>query len=507
MNNKKTNQNHTSHLAPHTIINAKPVGALSVRNTKEDSQTAPIDHRGITLIALIITIIVMLILVGVTITVALNSGLFGTARKAAYQTEIAEIQEQLEIAKAVKVAENGGEEPSDYGITINDLPISDELKSKYGSKLVVSKNGTLYYDPAVVTDEEERGWLEEIGIAPYTGEEDATLSLLEKYFLGVDGTGRDFMNDIMDINNFTFKSYDQIEEHPEENLEFIDMNYGDMKIEQDKCYGLYDFYIKYPKDEKNAPAYRVKAYVDMLSQGGAITESVEKIYTPQGKEGEDLGVLTENDEYNGWKIIYDDLDGTVEAVAPTVVGEELTLGYDDTTINWEDETVIAEVDMDKNGTLEDIEKSIYSYNNAIKIINDYAKEQVTNPDIPKENIRSVGSSRENPYSENTTPYISDNLANWNSKYSEAGKGEDNNYEQDLIRMSYHGVVQEKNTNSYWLASRIITEEINSVNFYIRCINSDRDLGGYLWNVNSNGRISTITISRGVRPVIKVSGIY
>ena len=44
-------------------------------------------QNGITLVALIITIIVMLILVGVTVTVALNGGLFTTAKEAAKGTE------------------------------------------------------------------------------------------------------------------------------------------------------------------------------------------------------------------------------------------------------------------------------------------------------------------------------------------------------------------------------------------------------------------------------------
>ena len=39
-------------------------------------------NKGITLIALIITIIVMLILVGVTINVAMSGGLFTTAKEA-----------------------------------------------------------------------------------------------------------------------------------------------------------------------------------------------------------------------------------------------------------------------------------------------------------------------------------------------------------------------------------------------------------------------------------------
>ena len=55
-------------------------------------------QKGITLIALIITIIVMLILVGVTVTVAINGGLFNTAKEAARGTENAKIFEQIQLA-------------------------------------------------------------------------------------------------------------------------------------------------------------------------------------------------------------------------------------------------------------------------------------------------------------------------------------------------------------------------------------------------------------------------
>ena len=49
--------------------------------------------RGITLIALVITIIVMLILVAATVTVALNGGLFSSAKKATADTEAARVEE------------------------------------------------------------------------------------------------------------------------------------------------------------------------------------------------------------------------------------------------------------------------------------------------------------------------------------------------------------------------------------------------------------------------------
>ncbi len=56
------------------------------------------EEKGITLIALIITIIVMLILVGVTVTVALNGGLFTTAKHAANRTTEEKERELIQAA-------------------------------------------------------------------------------------------------------------------------------------------------------------------------------------------------------------------------------------------------------------------------------------------------------------------------------------------------------------------------------------------------------------------------
>ena len=62
-------------------------------------------QKGITLIALVITIIVMLILVGVSVTVALNGGLFSTAQKATEETA-ARRDEELKLSEG-KVQING----------------------------------------------------------------------------------------------------------------------------------------------------------------------------------------------------------------------------------------------------------------------------------------------------------------------------------------------------------------------------------------------------------------
>lgn len=60
-------------------------------------------QKGITLIALVITIIVMLILVGVTITMAVNGGLFENAQEAGRKTNTAINDEQSLASGMVNV--------------------------------------------------------------------------------------------------------------------------------------------------------------------------------------------------------------------------------------------------------------------------------------------------------------------------------------------------------------------------------------------------------------------
>ena len=69
-----------------------------IKKQNKQSRTSHIplhtSNNGITLIALVITIIVMLILVAVTISLAINGGLFGYAGNAARDTELAKHEEQ-----------------------------------------------------------------------------------------------------------------------------------------------------------------------------------------------------------------------------------------------------------------------------------------------------------------------------------------------------------------------------------------------------------------------------
>lgn len=99
--------------------NAKTVGV--------DDPVHPKQNRGITLIALIITIIVMLILVAVTINVVLDTGLFGIAKEASRGTTVEKVKEQIIADITAKIAEKQGENITE-----------DELKA-----IVAPKYGTL----------------------------------------------------------------------------------------------------------------------------------------------------------------------------------------------------------------------------------------------------------------------------------------------------------------------------------------------------------------------------
>lgn len=70
-------------------------------------------QKGITLIALVITIIVMLILVGVTITMALNGNLFNYAKNATIKTNEA-VQGEKELSSGTVKIYNKNVDINEY---------------------------------------------------------------------------------------------------------------------------------------------------------------------------------------------------------------------------------------------------------------------------------------------------------------------------------------------------------------------------------------------------------
>ena len=63
-------------------------------------QIASKGESGITLIALVVTIVVLLILAGITISLVFSeNGIISKSKNAKEQTEISQVREQLELAK------------------------------------------------------------------------------------------------------------------------------------------------------------------------------------------------------------------------------------------------------------------------------------------------------------------------------------------------------------------------------------------------------------------------
>ena len=118
---------------------------------------ATIQENGITLIALVITIVILIILATVTMSFVFGEeGLIARAQQAAEMTEVQDIIEQMELAKAEVVMENGGK------INVDDFFEKLEENEIIGSvENDVVDNGDGTYD--IVTDD---GYEFEVTVTP-----------------------------------------------------------------------------------------------------------------------------------------------------------------------------------------------------------------------------------------------------------------------------------------------------------------------------------------------------
>ena len=125
-------------------------------------------QEGITLIALVITIIILIILAGITISAVFGeNGLILRAREAAFKTEVGVIKDQVEIGK-IQIG-SSGEFSTNGTVNLANI-IPDNQKTKYyagGSKLGIAKGKLGYYGVAQSEggfSDTEKQWLEDIGI-------------------------------------------------------------------------------------------------------------------------------------------------------------------------------------------------------------------------------------------------------------------------------------------------------------------------------------------------------
>ena len=122
------------------------------------------EQKGITLIALVITIIVLLILAGVSIAMLTgNNGVLTKATTAKSETAVAEVKEQVmlamnEILMNANDPTNTTADSTDYPKTLTAANIAAKTASNTGKIVTAEENGTITYDNAyTVTLKTESG--------------------------------------------------------------------------------------------------------------------------------------------------------------------------------------------------------------------------------------------------------------------------------------------------------------------------------------------------------------
>jgi len=427
------------------------------RHVGEDALKSA-QQKGITLIALVITIIVLLILAGVTISMVLgDEGIIAQAQKAEKTHAEKTIEERAQLA-------------------YQDYMIAAMTGEKTNIKEDAIEGGRITGDPnygwSVIGKHEfmlnTKGEIEE-----KTADQD----YLERYLLGENKQG---------INPFTTID-------PETNTPIINQNYQCsntnvqfLNMMPSEYYSDHLEYIVFGYLRYNDKAYRVEMEVNMTEMS-YLTKSVILVYIPSGEEGNTVEYSYDGTEENKkeWTILYDNGDN-VEILSPDLT-ESISLGGGD--IEAKGET--------------NLEKAIYSYNNAIKRLNDYATSKITNEN--KISVRSVGSNPNSPNNDNSKMYSSDTIEEWNADYNGVGKKGDIRAEQDVVRMSYHNGVIAIGTE-YWLASRRVDEYSRFIYFNVRYVNTSGMTisGDDLWFMNDRGEPHNYDdLSRAVRPVVKI----
>ena len=450
-------------------------------------------NSGITLIALIITIIVLLILAVVTIRAVQGDEIIQHAKNASKETKIAQEKEQIQLAvNEWKIQKNYQNEPGNFkSFMVEKISNVDSVDGPEAGPLTVTMKGTgnIYTvkEDGTITGPIQNGG----GSNPISPED---LDYVETYFMGSknETTGERPKN--IDINSlFT----DELLTLSDTNIKFGGLPY---ELEGD---GEKEMYVRYHQTP-------YKLILNALNDLWCTT-SVTALET-EGREGQYVS-------YNGitWIILYDDATNGLQMISAEALqynGAYFALGYDDSLIDWDSWTdeQKKEVDFDENGELNNFEKSVYSYNNAITTLNTACESFVQQSDITSgkiTNVRCVGSNPTDKNSENATLYESDNLKIWpidNENFkvgigNKKGKSTDNNYGTDFEQMKNLARLSTDNMQNYWLASRFVDEYSSRVNFKMRFIYDIGICYDYdLWGVDESGAYGSIS-SKLLRPVV------
>ncbi len=135
------------------------------------------NNNGITLVALVITIIILLILAGISISALAGSGLLKKAELAKEETLIAQYKEKIELIKAeTRLSYNGEITLERLNIAFNDSKqrdwVSESIEDKNINKIkLITNDGFIFY----ITD----GTTEYKGIENVTVPEIITAEMVE----------------------------------------------------------------------------------------------------------------------------------------------------------------------------------------------------------------------------------------------------------------------------------------------------------------------------------------
>lgn len=109
--------------------------------------------KGVTLVALVITIIVLLVLAAVSLGAIADDGILENAVAAKLETEVASIVEHWHMERADKEIRDIS--PSTMNYTLREALPNYEISDDLNKKLKI-KNGNIVYIPAECTDDEEK---------------------------------------------------------------------------------------------------------------------------------------------------------------------------------------------------------------------------------------------------------------------------------------------------------------------------------------------------------------
>ena len=406
-------------------------------------------EKGVTLIALVVTIVVLIILSGVTISTLIgNNGVITKAKEAKNKTEVAGEIEKITLAMVGSIDEN-------YNFDEEKLRKELEKDFEYRHDSYISKRTKREYK---ITEE---GKVRETNY-----EED----LLERGMLGKEKNGRP-LGDLINAD-LTLKKNDIIPDM-DTRMQFI-RHYGENK----ETYA----FIKY-----NGNLYEIKCIENENKKNDLdqTTQHVKHIYTPKGIEGTKVRYSASGLEKDmkEWLVLYD-YGNEIEIVPKELSSNKVRIGFNSSG---------------------DISNSIFAYNNVENILNRECEKLITNPN--KISVRSIGSNPKHPDFSNSKKVESELLYEYNGKI----KDTDHNIIYDSARLDFFN--ENNYLEDYWLASRVTDrnkEKEKDIGFFIRK-NKANALDFYSdWfmgvKTENNGSISKWSAYREekILPVVRVN---